>query len=203
MPVVKHDEPPAAQASVIGSRQTSGILKFEVLPRVAQRLPLVPSMGTALGAWADEATKKDWLDRLGPIPEEQMARVTRAIEGIRTRGYDVGLETPTRKQIGDLLSRHAHEAIPMEQWKPMLDDLFKTLAHEENQIVGPIDPHREYLVNYIMAPVTNAQGQVQVCLTVLGFEAPLSGDEIRKVGEVVVQACTLAGVAGREEPTYP
>jgi DNA-binding IclR family transcriptional regulator len=177
--------------------------KFEVLPRVAQRLPLVPSMGTALGAWADEPTKKEWLDRLGPISEDQTAHITHAIEGIRSRGYDVGLETPTRKQIGDLLARHAHDAVPQEQWKPMLDDLFKTLAQEENQIVGPIDPHREYLVNYIMAPVTDDHGQVQVCLMVLGFEAPLSGQEIQKIGEVVVRACALAGVAGREASTYP
>ena len=176
--------------------------KFEFLPRVAQRLPLIPPFGVALCAWADEPTKKKWLDRLGPIPEKEEARIAQAIEGIRARGYDVGLETPTRKQIGDLLARRAHEADPKE-WKPMLADLFKTLAHEENQIVGPIDPHREYLVNNIMAPVVNIHGEVQVCLTVLGFDAPLTGEEIQKIGDVVVQACALAGVAGRAASTYP
>jgi DNA-binding IclR family transcriptional regulator len=176
--------------------------KFEFLPRVAQRLPLIPPIGTALCAWADAPTKKEWLDRLGPLPEEEMARIAQAIDGIRARGYDVGLETSTRKQIADLLARRAHEADPKD-WKPMLADLFTTLAHEENQIVGPIDPHREYLVNYIMAPVLNIHGEVQVCLTVLGFEAPLSGEEIQKIGAVVMQACALAGVAGREASTYP
>jgi DNA-binding IclR family transcriptional regulator len=176
--------------------------KLEFLPQVAQRLPLIPPAGDALYAWADERARNKWLDRLGPISQEEMARTERAIEGIRARGYDVGLETSTRQQIGDLLFRHAHEA-DQNEWKPMLADLFKTLAHEENQIVGPIDPHREYLVNHIMAPVVNIHGEVQVCLTVLGFEAPLSGDEIQKVGNVVVEACALAGVAGRDRSTYP
>jgi DNA-binding IclR family transcriptional regulator len=176
--------------------------KFEFLPRVAQRLPLIPPVGTALCAWADEPTTKKWLDRLGPIPTQEMAHITQAIEGIRARGYDVGLETPTRKQIADLLARRAHEADPKE-WEPMLADLFKTLAREENQIVGPIDPRREYLVNYIMAPVVNNRGEALVCLTVLGFEDPLSGEEIQKIGQVVVQAGALAGIAGREASTYP
>ena len=79
----------------------------------------------------------------------------------------------------------------------MLADLFKTLAREENQIAGPIDPHREYLVNYIMAPVVNNRGEALVCLTALGFEGPLSGEKIQKIGEVVVQAGALAGIAGR------
>jgi DNA-binding IclR family transcriptional regulator len=171
--------------------------KFEVLPRVAQRLPLIPPVGTALYAWADERTKKEWFNRLGPIPAEEMARIEQAVEGIRARGYDVGLETSTRKQIGDQLARHAHEVDPNE-WKSTLADLFKRLAHEENQIVGPIDPHREYLVNHIMAPVVNLHGEAQLCLTVLGFEGPISGQEIEKIGEVVVEACALAGVAGRD-----
>ena len=122
-----------------------------------------------------------------------MARITQAIEGIRARGYDVGLETPSRKRIADLLARRAHEADPKE-WEPMLADLFKTLAREENQIVGPIDPRREYLVNYIMAPMVNVHGEALVCLKVLGFEDPLSGEEIQKIGEVVVQAGALAGL---------
>ncbi|HZC11186.1 MAG TPA: hypothetical protein VE485_14350, partial [Mycobacterium sp.] len=176
--------------------------KFEFLPRVAQRLPLIPPVGTALCAWADEPTTTKWLARLGPMPKQEMARITQAIEGIRARGYDVGLETPTRKQIGELLARHAHDA-ESKDWKPMLADLFKTLAREENQIVGPIDPHREYLVNYIMAPVVNNHGEALVCLTVLGFEDPLSGEEIQKIGQVVVQAGALAGIAGREASTYP
>jgi DNA-binding IclR family transcriptional regulator len=176
--------------------------RFEFLPRVAQRLPLTPPMGTALCAWADEPTKKEWFNRLGPIPEEEKARITQAVEGIQNRGYDVGLETATRKQVSDLLARRAHEADP-EEWKPTLASLFETLAHEENQIVGPIDPHREYSVNYIMAPVINIHGELQVCLTVLGFEAPLSGEEIKRVGEVVAQAGALAGIAGTEAPSYP
>jgi DNA-binding IclR family transcriptional regulator len=176
--------------------------KFEFLPRVAQRLPLIPPVGAALCAWAEGPTKKKWLDRLGPIPQEETSRITRAIEGIRARGYDVGLETPTRKQIADLLARRAHEGDPKE-WEPMLADLFRTLAREENQIVGPIDPHREYVVNYIMAPVVAVRGEALVCLTVLGFEDPLSGEEIQKIGEVVVQAGALAGIAGREASTYP
>ena len=85
----------------------------------------------------------------------------------------------------------------------MLADLFTTLAREENQIVGPIDPRREYLVNYIMAPVVNNHGEALLCLTVLGFEDPLSGEEIEKIGQVVVQAGALAGIAGREASTYP
>ena len=170
--------------------------KFEFLPRVAQRLPLIPPVGTALCAWADEPTTTKWLARLGPMPKQEMARITQAIEGIRARGYDVGLETPTRKQIGELLARHAHDA-ESKDWKPMLADLFKTLAREENQIVGPIDPHREYVVNYIMAPVINNHGEALVCLTVLGFEDPLNGEEIQKIGQVVAQAGALAGIAGR------
>jgi DNA-binding IclR family transcriptional regulator len=176
--------------------------KFEFLPRVAQRLPLIPPVGTALCAWADESTTKKWLERLGPIPKKEMARIMQAIEGIRARGYDVGLETPTRKQIADLLARGAHDADPRD-WKPILADLFETLAREENQIVGPIDPHREYSVNYIMAPVVDTRGEALVCLTVLGFEDPLSGEEIQKIGQFVVQAGALAGIAGREAPTYP
>jgi DNA-binding IclR family transcriptional regulator len=169
--------------------------KFEFLPRVAQRLPLIPPVGAALCAWADERTKKEWLNRLGPIPEEEMGRMEQAIEGIRARGYDVGLETPTRTEIGDLLARRAHEN-DAKEWQSTLVDLLKTLAHEENQIVGPIDPHKAYCVNHIMAPVVNIHGEVQVCLTVLGFETPLSGQEIQKVGAVVVEAGALAGVAG-------
>jgi DNA-binding IclR family transcriptional regulator len=85
----------------------------------------------------------------------------------------------------------------------MLADLFKTLAREENQIVGPIDPQREYFVNYIMAPAVNDRGEALVCLTVLGFEGALSGQEIQKIGEVVVQAGALAGIAGRQASIYP
>jgi DNA-binding IclR family transcriptional regulator len=175
--------------------------KFEFLPRVAQRLPLIPPIGTALCAWADERTKKQWLDRLGPTTKAEATHIAQAIEGIQARGFDVGLETPTRKQIGDLLARQAHDTDP-EKWQTALADLFKTLAHEENQIIGPIDPDRKYSVNHVMAPVRNGRGDVQVCLMVLGFEAALSGEEIQKIGALVMQACALAGVAGRDASSH-
>lgn len=171
--------------------------RFEFLPRVAQRLPLIPPIGTALCAWADESSRQRWMDRLGTVPELEMRRITRAIDGIRERGYDVGLETPTRKKIEDLLARHAHEGDPA-QWKPLLTELFTALAHEENQVVGAIDPEQEYAVNYVMAPVVNTRGESQVCLTVLGFHTPLKGQEIQRIGEIVVEAAALAGLAGRE-----
>ena len=53
---------------------------------------------------------------------------------------------------------------------------------KRNQIMGPIDPHREYLVNYIMALVVNVHGEAFVCFTILGFEDPLSGEELQKIG---------------------
>jgi hypothetical protein len=51
--------------------------------------------------------------------------------------------------------------------------------------------------------VVNIHGESLVCLTVLGFDDPLSGDEIQKIGEVVVQAGALAGIAGRDASSYP
>jgi hypothetical protein len=54
-----------------------------------------------------------------------------------------------------------------------------------------------------MAPAVNDRGEALVCLTVLGFEGALSGQEIQKIGEVVVQAGALAGIAGRQASTYP
>lgn len=175
--------------------------RLEFLPRVAQRLPLIPPIGSAIGAWADTSTRQRWLDQLGSLPPEEMSRLEAAIAGIRERGFDVGLETPTRRAIEALLSRHAHTSEPTDDWIPALEELFTKLAHEENQIVGPIDPEREYAVNYIMAPVVNVRGEAQVCLTVLGFDDPLTGNEIQEIGEVVVRAGALAGLAGSATST--
>ena len=139
---------------------------------------------------------EQWLSRLEAESPEDLDRLRQALVTIRLRGYDVGLETPSRAKIGELLSRVAH-ANGRREWIPTLIGLLRSLAHEPHQIEGTIDPDEQYPVNYVMAPVLDAHDDVQIQLAVMGFDGMVSGHEIEKVARTVTEAAALASVAER------
>jgi DNA-binding IclR family transcriptional regulator len=161
---------------------------LELLPRIGQRLPIVPPIGAVFIAWEPEVQIESWLDRSDATGRDR-AQLRKRLGQIRDRGYEIVLESPTRDRIAEVLtslaiSPHAGDA------RASLAGLISVLLHEEHYPLA-INDNDDYDVNYCMAPAFGPRGQVVLGLTLLGFPNKLSGAELRKYADALVRCARL------------
>jgi DNA-binding IclR family transcriptional regulator len=126
----------------------------EVAVHVGQRIPLVPPLGAVFVAWLDD---EPWLARA-----HDRAQMQALLDGVRTRGWAVSLETGS------------------------VDDLMTELAD------GTFDTARTYDVVMIAAPVFGPRGDALVAMTLLGLEPGLTAAQIAAYGARVRDAGLVA-----------
>jgi DNA-binding IclR family transcriptional regulator len=154
-------------------------------PRVGQRLPFMPPLGILGVAYLPPAQQHAWLERLGPAATAaDRGAYLDSATATRRRGYQVDLETPTRRQIALLMPELAQDP-RSPALRAGLERLIRRLGHEEHILIEP-EPGHSYAVNNITAPIFDDRGQLVTAMTVLGFDQPISADQIRELVRVLL-----------------
>lgn len=127
-----------------------------------QRLPLVPPFGTIFLAWMGPGEIANWRSA-SKLPESSID-LDEVLRVIRERGYSIGLD------IADVRARRA-ELIRALVLKPGDDvlraELLDTIEMETEYWLLHVEPHAEYNIANIAAPVFDLDGNVVYALTVL------------------------------------
>jgi DNA-binding IclR family transcriptional regulator len=151
---------------------------LEQLPRVGERLRHAPPIGMLWVAWAGDEALKRWLDSYGPaLGPDERAALDRLVNATRLRGYEIVLEAVTRRPFGSLLAaaaRSSRDGLPIEAVR----QLIQAFPRETSDLLT-IDPAATYEVSMIAAPVFDSKGRVALSLQLLGFDRPLTGQELR------------------------
>jgi DNA-binding IclR family transcriptional regulator len=156
-------------------------------PRIGQRLPNSPSMSALAAAYASAEEVEAWLDRLGPGASVATRNGYRdAAAAVRARGYEIGLETQTRQEIGAVLAELARDPHD-RRLKRRLTELVGQLAGEEHKLLDP-DQRTSHPVNNIQAPIFDSYGRCIAGITLLGFDRPLSARDIERYSRPLLEA---------------
>ncbi|HUH81469.1 MAG TPA: helix-turn-helix domain-containing protein [Solirubrobacteraceae bacterium] len=164
-------------------------------PRVGQRLPFMPPLGILGAGYLDAQAVEAWIDRLGADVEKPARKAYReAAAAAALRGYQVELETPTRRQIGPLLP--ALDLNPRDPaLRAKLRELVIALGHERHTLIDP-QAAETYEINNIQAPVFDTGGRFLAGLTLLGWDEPLSGSQVLDLVHTLTRAAERVTVAG-------
>jgi DNA-binding IclR family transcriptional regulator len=150
---------------------------FGVYIQAGQRLPLAPPLGAVFVAWSDQPAIDRWLSKLGSPPKKATAdHFRRAVEAVRVRGYSVGLE-------GSRRPRRARTA----PTGGSLEEEIRGVRLEEYALID-IDPKEQYFVNHIGAPAFGPDGEIAIALFLIGFTGTVSGTEVERDANRLLQA---------------
>jgi DNA-binding IclR family transcriptional regulator len=174
--------------------------RLRVRPRVGMRLPITPAVSAMSAAYATADEVEAWLDRLGPGATRAARDHYRArAAAVRARGYEVGLETPTRYAIGEVLAKLAHRPRNRALRRTLAERL-RRMADESHDLLTP-HPSKRHPVNNITAPIFDHRGRCVGGLAILGFDQPLNVREIEGYARAVVTAAdTITHSTGGKRP---
>ena len=164
---------------------------------VGQRVPLAPPLGTVFLAWAGPEAVERWLDRLGPrATDEDKERLRAALGVVRRRGYALNLEAVANLNLSRALSGRDDAGA--------LAVVVEELAHEE-YLLQELEAGATYRLSQISAPVFGADGAVALALTVVGLPEKLSGEEIPRYGDTLLEVArrVTRSIHGREPASGP
>jgi DNA-binding IclR family transcriptional regulator len=176
--------------------------RLRLRPRVGQRLPNSPAMSALAAAYADGDELEAWLDRLGPgVGAGVRNSYRRAAAAVRARGYEIGLETPAREQIGMALARLNLEP-HSRRLQHQLAGLVTRLAQEDHKLLDP-DPSATYPVNNIQVPIFDRHSRCIAGITLLGFDRPLATRDIEHYSRTLLEAADeiTRSTGGQPPPT--
>ena len=177
--------------------------RLHLRPRVGQRLPNAPGISVLGAAYSGREGVEAWLDRLGPgASKATRDGYRRAAAVVRERGYEIGIETPTRERIGAVLAQLA--ADPQNRaLAGRLSKLVARLGREDHQLFDP-DPKVPHRVNNISAPLFAGQARCIGGLTLLGFDKPLHAPEIEQYTRILMEAAEEITIStGGRPPVAP
>ncbi|MFM5931399.1 MAG: transcriptional regulator, partial [Novosphingobium sp.] len=139
------------------------------------RIRLMPRSLPTFFSWQpDEARLR--MDRSDPPPTAaQRDQIESAMDFVRSHGFAVMTRTDESGRQPDSL-----EAFGAEADRPVA-------------IQSRIDAGETYVVSAVMAPVFNAQGRIEFVLSLMGFNAPMSGAQIHAAGDALKAACNRIG----------
>jgi DNA-binding IclR family transcriptional regulator len=157
---------------------------------IGQRVPLAPPLGTVFLAWAGPEAVEHWLDRLGPgATEDDKKRLRSALGVIRRRGYALNLEAVANLTLSRALTgeERAGGGGAAENRRRALEVAVEELAHEE-YLLQELEAGATYRLSQVSAPVFGSDGAVALALTVMGLPEKLTGEEIPRYGDALVDA---------------
>ncbi|MGZ4119780.1 MAG: IclR family transcriptional regulator [Actinomycetota bacterium] len=150
---------------------------FGVYIQAGQRLPLAPPLGTVFVAWSEQPVIERWLSKLGSPPKKATVdHFRRAVESVRARGYSVGLE-------GSRQPRRPRNAATGGS----LEEEVRGVRLEEYALID-VDRKQQYFVNHIGAPAFGPDGEVAIALFLIGFTGTVSGAEVERDANRLLQA---------------
>jgi hypothetical protein len=146
-------------------------------PRVGTRLPFMPPLGLLGVPYIDPNQQQAWLDRLGPnATQADRDNYMQAATLAGRRGYTIELETPTRQKIGMLMAQLAQDP-RSPALSTQLQQLVLQLGREHHTLTD-LEPDGTFHVNNIQTPIFDHRAQLVTSLTLLGYNEPLTGEEI-------------------------
>ncbi len=161
--------------------------QLEVRPRVGQRIPFAPPLGVLTAAYMPDSDREAWLARMGPGATEADRDAYRALmDTARRHGFEIGLVTPTRGRIQQVLYELLADPRSPDLLARMAA-LVRQMAHEDHLLYDPV-PARSYDVDDITAPIFDRQRRIVAGLGLLGFDNPVPADAINRYVRTLVEA---------------
>jgi DNA-binding IclR family transcriptional regulator len=154
---------------------------------VGQKVPFAAPVGAVYVAWSSDEEIDEWIQRTesGPPDDAKRERHRQAAQAIRIRGYSVGIQSDVYAKILDAVSSTTHDAEGGDGSDQVLGILRGTSSDDYSLIELRTKAHHH--VVFIAAPVFDGARRVIGAITLLGFGAPLSGDDINAVGQRLLQ----------------
>jgi DNA-binding IclR family transcriptional regulator len=174
--------------------------QLQLRPRPGQRIPYRPPFGILAAAQEDEDGLEAWLDRMGPLatPADKN-RYRQAALALRDRDHEIGLDTPTRKQIGVVLAQLAADPHDPALHLQLHRHVAK-LAREPHQLLDP--PATPQHVNNIQAGIHDHGAKLVGGITLLGFDDPLEPHRLNHYVRTLVEtASQITADSGGRPPT--
>jgi DNA-binding IclR family transcriptional regulator len=155
---------------------------------VGQKVPFVAPVGAVYIAWSSDEEIDEWIQRAdsGPPDDAQRERHRQSAQAIRIRGYSVGIQSDVYAKILDAVSSTTRDADGGDGSEEVLGILRGTSSDDYSLI--ELRAQAQHHVVFIAAPVFDAARRVIGALTLLGFGAPLSGDDIDAIGQRLLQS---------------
>jgi DNA-binding IclR family transcriptional regulator len=145
--------------------------------QIGARIPLVPPLGTVFVAWSTPDQIDAWLRRVGPgTTEAELDRYRQAVAAVRQRGYSLGLDPEARTRLA--------RALPD---RGAVGQAIEALGHEE-YVLLELQHAASYRLSIVGAPVFGADGTVVLALSLFGFPASLTAEEVPRYGNRLLQA---------------
>jgi DNA-binding IclR family transcriptional regulator len=165
------------------------------------RVPLVPPLGTVFVAWSEPDVVDHWLDGLGAGTDpERIDRYRKAVAAVRTRGYAMGLEGHGGDQLTEALAGLGRST-GSERVRGAVAELLRELEREQDDyLLTTLEGSAQYQLGILSAPVFDADGQVVLALTLMGFGRPLTASQVPGYATPLLEAtrAVTQAVHGRD-----
>jgi DNA-binding IclR family transcriptional regulator len=173
---------------------------LQFFPRAGERIPIMPPIGILHAGHLPEPELEAWLSRMGPrATEEDKAAYRRSALLAGQRGYDIGLATPTRKQIGAVMAELGSDP-ESPALHAKLAELIARLGHERHELLEPQEGEM-YDVDNITVAVYGPDRAIVAGLALVGFDALLSAAEVlERVRAAVDTAAAITRSTGGRAP---
>jgi DNA-binding IclR family transcriptional regulator len=160
---------------------------------VGQRVPLMAPLGAVFVAWAGGEREEQWFARTGVARNRPSRRKLEAmLAAVRERGCSVALEIDPRRKLGGLLAELA-EFPESRELRSEMRQRIAELAELPYQLGA--SARASQWVSSLTAPVFDPAGEVELAITLVGFERPLRREAIESHAERLIRVAERAGRA--------
>jgi flavin reductase (DIM6/NTAB) family NADH-FMN oxidoreductase RutF/DNA-binding IclR family transcriptional regulator len=173
----------------------AGTLRGPVLPTaVGRRIPFEPPLGTAFVAWASDAARRAWIDRLGEgRSDETVAALEQTLADVRDLGYSVGRGHSWHARTAQVLTAKD----TAEQGGAVAEQLHRLIATLPADYESPrVDADD---VRTVSTPVLGPQGSAVLVLSVtvagrrsLAPDLAWTVERLRSAAQAVSKALEVA-----------
>jgi DNA-binding IclR family transcriptional regulator len=153
---------------------------------VGESVPCIPPLGGIQVAWSDEARINAWLDR-GRVRGARRKALREALDGIKHRGYSLGLARDARTQLSRTLADESVFAGNSTAVREVITELIENL-NESAYFVQEVRADERYNIGHVAAPVFGPAGEMLFALTLLGWTEAMSGREVTTIAKTLLRA---------------
>lgn len=163
--------------------------------RLGDTVPMVPPLGALFLAWDEPKVVARWLALDTSMDDQRAMRYRTQLAAVRARGYAVEAQPPSERITE--LSR-----VVDDRPSPQRDGrLYRMLvAHEGGEhLLTEVEADLAYAVHAIGAPIFTEYEAVEMSFNMIGFDQPITGAQIHRIGAAVRAAAdrTTAALGGR------
>jgi hypothetical protein len=179
--------------------------RYGLAPRVGQRIPFVPPLGTAFVAWAGPLARRAWLDRAGKdSPPGTLAALEATLAQVRAAGYSVGRGRDWHGAPNTVLAK-ADPTDPADPGHDAIRRLIRSLppGYESPAVASPeaeVSRRHADELRTLSAPVFGRDGTAVLVLTLIGVHRPLDGGGDDPVAALRAAAASVTTALGGAQP---